>query len=442
MTDCRIVARLGLSLVLAASHAALAEEEGQGLLPVPDYGGDLWNRSRLTGDWGGTRTDLANKGVQVDVDWTQYVQGVVDGGLDRDTRYGGHLDYLVNLDLMRMGLIPGGLVKFRAESRYGESVNGISGQILPVNTTALFPVTNRLDEDVAIAITDLNYTQFLSEHLAVLVGKLDTLDADPNEFASGRGKSQFMNANFLFNSVPALRLPYSTLGAGVLWLPTNNITVNASIINTTDSSTDTGFDDFGDGQTVSAEADFQYRLRDLPGGMNVGGLYSFNQDFADVGGKLIFQPGQGLAVEQEDDTWALYWSTWQYLFVEDPGDAPIDLANGVPDREGVGVFARFGVADQDTNPVEWSGSFGVGGRGIIPSRDDDVFGVGYYYTHFQETRVSGLLGFKDEGQGFETFYNAAITPASRLTFDLQLADSALPDTDTAVILGGRLNLTF
>jgi porin len=266
MTEARIVAHLGLSLVLVASHAALAEEGAQGLLPVPDYGGDLLNRSRLTGDWGGTRTDLANKGVQVEVDWTQYVQGVVDGGLDRDTRYGGHLDYLINLDLMRMGLIPGGLVKFRAESRYGESVNGISGQILPVNTTAFFPVTNRLDEDVAIAITDLNYTQFFSEHLAVFVGKLDTLDADTYEFASGRGKSQFMNANFLFNSVAALRLPYSTLGTGVLWLPTKNITVNASILNTTDSSTDTGFDDFGDGQTVSAEADFRYRLGGCPAG--------------------------------------------------------------------------------------------------------------------------------------------------------------------------------
>jgi porin len=272
MTDRRIVARLVLSLVLGASDAALAQEGAEGLLPVPDYGGDLWNRSRLTGDWGGMRTDLANKGVQVDVDWTQYVQGIADGGLDRSTRYGGHVDYLINLDLMRM--IPGGLVRFRAESRYGESVNGISGQILPVNTTALFPLTNRLDEDVAVAITDLNYIQFLSEHLAVLVGKLDTLDADPNEFASGRGKNQFMNANFLFNSVVALRLPYSTLGAGVLWLPTQDITVNASIINTIDSSTDTGFDDFGDGQTVSVETDFQYRLGGLPGGMNIGGLYS------------------------------------------------------------------------------------------------------------------------------------------------------------------------
>jgi porin len=114
----------------------------------------------------------------------------------------------------------------------------------------------------------------------------------------------------------------------------------------------------------------------------------------------------------------------------------------VPDREGVGIFARFGVADQDTNPVEWSASLGLGGRGIISSRDDDVFGVGYYYTRLQGTRVGGLLGIKDEGQGFETFYNAAITPASHLTFDMQLADSALPNTDTAVILGARLNLSF
>jgi porin len=442
MIDCRVAAALRAALFLVASDAALAQEAAQGLLPVPDYGGDLWNRSRLSGDWGGVRTDLANKGVQVDVDWTQYVQGVVDGGLDRSTRYGGHLDYLINLDLMRMGLIPGGLIRFRAESRYGDSVNGISGQILPVNTTASFPLTNRLDEDVAVAVTDLNYTQFLSEHLAVYFGKLDILDADANEFASGRGKSQFMNANFIFNSTLALRAPYSTLGAGVLWLPTKSITVNASIINTTDSSTDTGFDDFGDGQTASVETDFQYRLRDLPGGMNFGALYSFNQDFNQIGGRLILQPGQQLEVEKEDDTWALYWSTWQYLFVEDPSDQPVDLANGAPDRQGVGPFARFGVADPDTNPVEWSASIGIGGRGMIPFRDDDVFGVGYYYTSFQKTRVGGLLGFKDEGQGFETFYNMAIIPAAHLSFDLQLTDSALPHTDTAVILGGRLNLTF
>ena len=317
MTARRVVVRLWLLLALAAASRALAQDvpEGaaQGLLPVPEYGADFWKRANLTGDWGGLRTTLANEGVQLDVDWTQYLQGDVAGGLDQTTRYGAHFDYLLHLDLMRMGLIPGGLITVRAESRYGHSVNGAVGTILPVNTTAFFPLTDELDENVAVAVTDLNYTQFLSQHFAVFGGKLDTLDADLNEFASGRGKSQFMSANFLFDSVAALRLPYSTLGVGVLWLPRANVSIKASLINTTDSSTTTGFDDFGDGASASAEAGVQYRLAERPGGMNLGGLYSFDQDFAKVGGLLIFQPGQGVVVPNEDDTWAIYWSAWQYL---------------------------------------------------------------------------------------------------------------------------------
>jgi porin len=424
----------------AEGEAATAASEG--LLPLPDYSGDLWQRSHLSGDWGGTRNELAGKGVQVEVDWTQYVQSIVDGGIDEATRYGGHLDYLVHLDLMRMGLIPGGLITIRAESRYGRSVNGVSGMILPVNTAALFPLTDELDEDVGIALTSFNYTQFLSEQLVVLVGKIDTLDGDPNEFASARGKTQFMDANFLFDAAMALRLPYSTLGTAVLWMPTPNVTVNTSLINTLDSSTSGGFDDIGDGTSASVEVEFQYRLGELPGGMNVGALYSFDQDFSQLGGKLIFQPGQSLSIEQEEETWAAYWSTWQYLRVEDASDKRIDLRNGLPDREGFGVFTRVGIADEDTNPVDWSVSIGIGGRGIIPSRDLDVFGVGYYFTRIRETRIGGLLGIDDESQGFEAFYELAITPATYLTLDAQVQDSALPDIDTAVILGARLNLRF
>ncbi len=330
----------------------------------------------------------------------------------------------------------------RAESRYGNSVNGIAGTILPVNTTAFFPLTPQLDEGVPITVTDLNYTQVLCEKLAVSVGKFDTLDGDLNEFASGRGKSQFMNANFLFNSAMALRLPYSSLGLAVRWMPTRNISVSSSLINTTDSSTTTGFEDFGKGASWSAEADFQYRLVTLPGGMNIGGLYSFDQNFNQVGGELILQPGQKLSVAQKNSTWAVYWSTWQYLFVKDPTNNLINLADGVPDHQGFGFFARAGLADQQTNPVEWSASIGLGGRGMIPSRGNDVFGVGYYYTGFQDTRINGLLGIDDFGQGFEAFYNIAITPATHLALDVQVNDPSLPNTSTAVILGMRLNLSF
>jgi len=433
----------------AATEAPAAATEPQGILPIPDYGGDLWSREFLTGDWGGTppvRTSLAEKGVQLRVDWTQHLQGVVEGGRDTSTRYAGNLDYVINLDLMRMGVMDGALVKFRAESRYGNSVNGIAGPILPVNTDAFFPLTRELDDDIPITITSLNYTQFLSPKLAVLLGKVDTLDGDPNEFASGRGTSQFMNSNFVFNSALALRTPYSTLAFGVVWLPVHekdrSITVANTVMNTGDSSTTTGFDDFGDGTTWTIEANFQYRLGELPGGQNAGFLYSFDQDFASFSGKLIFVPGEGVIIPSTDETWAVYWSGWQYLFVEEHIDALISPGDGMVDRQGVGLFARAGFADRDTNPIEWTLSGGVGGRGIIPSRDNDTFGVGYYYTSLQSTRLSGLLDVNDHTQGFEAFYNIAITPAARLSFDAQVVDSPAGNIDTAVILGMRLGLTF
>ena len=80
---------------------------------------------------------------------------------------------------------------------------------------------------------------------------------------------------------------------------------------------------------------------------------------------------------------------------------------------------------------------------MIPSRGNDVFGAGYYYTSFQDTRLfSDLLAFDSYSEGFEAFYNVAITPAAHLSLDLQLQNPAVADTSTAVVLGTRLNLAF
>ena len=56
-----------------ASHTTASADQSQGLLPVPDYGGDIWGRDYLTGDWGGTRTDWANKGVQFGLEYLQWI---------------------------------------------------------------------------------------------------------------------------------------------------------------------------------------------------------------------------------------------------------------------------------------------------------------------------------------------------------------------------------
>lgn len=418
----------------------------QGLLPIPDYSGDLWKRRALLGDLGGARTSLAEEGIQFGINWNQSVQSVVGGGLDSKTAYGGKLEYNLSLDLMRMGVVPGGLVELRGESRYGESINGDTGSLLPVNSDFFFPLADELDAGVPFFLTTLTYTQFFSESFAIFAGKFDTLNGDPNEFAAGRGLTQFQNLNFLFTPAPLVTVPYATLGAGLVFKPTPDVTFTTSFFTTSDASGTTGFSGIGDGWTWSGEAQVQYRAGHLPGGFNVGGSYAWDNDFATANRRYTFRPGQGIIAEPDKDTsWAMYASTWQYLFVEDADqvrDAPLDLLNGVPDLQGIGLFARVGFADEDTNPLEFAFSVGLGGRGVIPGRDDDLFGVGYFNNEPQSLRLQQIADIPNNTQGFEAFYNVAITPAMGLTFDVQLVEPATNTLDTAMVLGLRLLVRF
>ena len=153
-----VVAVLAVIPPAWAADTSSGDMQPVGILPVPDYTGDLRTRSALTGDWGGLRQQWADKGATFRFDWYQAAQGVVDGGVDQRWAYGTNLDLYADLDMDRMGILPGALVAFRAQSRFGDSVNEDSGLLLPVNAYSSFPLTLPGDEDVPISITELKYT--------------------------------------------------------------------------------------------------------------------------------------------------------------------------------------------------------------------------------------------------------------------------------------------
>ena len=263
-------------------------------------------------------------------------------------------------------MLPGGLVTVRAFSRYGTSVNGIAGPLLAVNTIGFVPITKNLDDSIPLTVVNVTYTQFLSSQFAITLGKLETLSGDANEFASGRGESQFLNMNLVFSPVLAMDVPYNTLGGGVSWVPDPHVKVSSLVVATNDSSTTSGFETLGNGWTWTTEADFQYRLGNLPGGTNIGAAYAWDNNFSLVHGQFVFVPGIGLAKITKSDTWGFYHSNWQYQFVKGLTKPLTDVGSGEPNYQGVGVFARLGVADQDTNPFKFGASVGVGGKGMVP----------------------------------------------------------------------------
>jgi porin len=417
-----------------------SEARPSGILPIPDFAGDPLSRKFLLGDWGGARTDLANKGVQFDLSFTQVYQGIVGGGDEQAWRYGGKLVSHTNFDFDRMELIPGGILLVTTESRYGESVNGIAGTLLPVDSVLYFPLTDELDEDLLIAITELRYTQLFSPELGVFFGKYVPLGGDLNEFAGGRGDTQFMSQPFLGPSVTALINPYSTLGAGAFYNPSPNASFTFSMYQSADSSTTSGFQNFNEGWTMDLSARFQYRIGNLPGGVRGAFEYAFDGNYADFTDRFI-DPSGSLRVPSSSDAWLVYGNIWQYVYVADESDKPINLGDGRPDRKGIGLFARWGISS-DVNPIKWTVSGGIGGRGLIPGREDDSFGVGYAFGEARtDDFVPGSIA-SGSGSRAEAFYNMAITPATNLTFDVQYADQLLAGQDPAWILGLRLRLNF
>jgi hypothetical protein len=121
---------------------------------------------------------------------------------------------------------------------YGRDINARSGAVIPPNVNSTLPLPG-LD---GVTIPHLSITQFLSEHVAVSVGKLDPTGGDANEFAHIVGDDRFLGSAFACNPVVALTAPYSALGAALLILPTKDFVLALSAIDTEGLATRTGFD--------------------------------------------------------------------------------------------------------------------------------------------------------------------------------------------------------
>ncbi|MGD9293407.1 MAG: carbohydrate porin [Roseobacter sp.] len=423
---------------------------GAGILPIPDYTGDVSERSYLSGDWGGTRTNLANRGLQVDLDTVTWAHSFVDGGSRDDTRVGGNLTFNLKWDLMRAGILPGALITLRAESRWGNSANFSVGQINFPSVAAITPTNySAPDDGYNLSVTQLAYTQFLSEKAGFTIGKFDLFgEGDANEFAGGRGRTQFSNWSLNYG-MPTLIVPSSTVGLGAIFLPSENTTITALLTSGTECVDSNCFDDLDDqGKIATASIAHQYNLNGKPGGLNGQAVYLFDNDFLELnslsfnlrdairGGSLR----EGFDFGGKDTSWIVGGSFWQYLSVKGAApQGPLNLTNKVPDLRGWGVFGRLYFADKDTNPWKTTVAVGLGGRGLFDSRPDDLFGVGYYYNDQSKTLFEPGV---DDGQGAEVFYNFAITPAARFTTSAQWIKAVSPTVDNTTLVSARLQVTF
>ena len=454
---------VGLLILTAATPA------GAQPVAVPDsWGGDFWSRSRLTGSWGGFRDELGKKGVVFDVDLTLTPQGVLAGGRDTGAEFWGNADYTLNLDTQKLGLWPGGFLRVYAGSSFGESVSDRAGALVPVSTMLLIPQPN----EPSTGLMHATFTQFLSPRFGVTAGKIFTLES-PGEFA-GDYRTQFLNAGLSIPMSLAL-VPISAYGGGIIVVPWEGAVLSALAIDPSGTVKNNDITDaFDDGVMVVASAQVAIAPFGLRGNQRVGFTWSdkerlsLAQDPGNVARFLLTEtfprlndPGPVLRrilerffpellvpvqpANRESSTWAIFYGFDQYLW--HPGG----------DRSrGIGIFFTFGTSDGEANPIKYSYSTGIGGKGVIPGRPADTFGVGWARTELSDHFVPFLreqlrLGLKRE-DALEVYYNFAITGWLNATLDLQVIEPALQkklgssgrleNVDTTVVAGLRLRARF
>lgn len=383
----------------------------------------------LSGDWFGGRTLLAESGVDFQAAVTQFYFGNTAGGVDREFRYAGRGDYVLNLDAGKMGVQEGFFVKLRAEHRFGEPIGGASGAFLPETIAAALPVP----DSEQVYLTNVLFTQALSENFILYAGKLDTLDGDLNAFAHGRGLTQFSNTSFVVNPIAFRTVPYSTLGAGFAILDEGLPLFMFSVLNPVESAATSGFERLGDeGVALSAQLRLPTAIAGLPGHQLLAGTWS-SRNYVSLGQDArVVLPN--VPIDRTSGSWSLFWNCDQYLFV--------DAAN--PAR-GWGLFGRAAIGDDQANPIAWFLSAGVGGSSPLPGRAADGFGVGWYYVGGSDQVgrfAEFLLGPIGDGQGVELFYDVAVTPSIHVTPDVQMIVPSREQIDPALLIGVRARMVF
>ena len=435
----------------------------------PTWGGSFWDRPRLTGDWFGLRDEMGKKGIVLDVDLLQVPQGVMSGGRKSLAEYSGLAEYTLNVDTQKLGLWPGGFLNVMAMTSYGDNVNNASGALAPPNILSLFPQPG----DTTSALMNLTFMQFLSPKFGIVVGKIFGLGGDNNEFAHDI-HSTFLNTALDFNMTLALA-PFSAYGGALLFLPWEGAAFSVSVIDPSGTATNNDISEaFKDGVLVGGEGRVTIKPFGLVGHQLLGFIWgnkervSLQQDPENLARLLLQQrfarlgdPGPVLRkileqffpallvpaqpVNTTNNTWTVYYNFDQFLW----------SPKGDP-KSGIGAFFRFGISDGIANPIKYAYNVGLGGKGIVPGRPLDTFGVGWARTQMSSNFVPFLrqqlnLGL-DKEDAVEMYYNFSVTRWLNATLDLQVIDPALnkflnssgqlQNMNTSVVGGLRLYSRF
>lgn len=412
----------GLPPVLPGQHPGARSSSPEQAAAAPSarewFGhADLMDWSRLTGDWGGARSTLAERGFDLNGSLTSEWSQVVSGGLAERSAFRFLLDLNLTVDLGVFAGIEGGSVF----ADFQTADTGVGGRY-----DGAFQSPSNIAIDGSITqLSQLWYEQWLlGRALRVKAGKIDA----NAEFAFIEAAGGFINASAGFTPtiVGFPTYPDPACGLNAFLYPTEDISIGVGVFDgafgadgvRTGALGPAGVfdDDDSDDWFLVAEA-----------GARAGGLRGAIGGWWHTGDFDTFAGGQ------DEGTGGAYALAEASLWTPEGA--------GPDDARGISGFVQLGLADDAVSAVSAQYAGGIVFNGLVPGRTDDAFGL---YASLCDFSDDAAAGFDADEFVVEFTYECAVTPWLTVKPDLQWIANPGGDesVDDAFVATLRCILTF
>ncbi|HOA74852.1 MAG TPA: carbohydrate porin [Phycisphaerae bacterium] len=396
----------------------------------PSY--NLATTPKLLGTWGGVRTELEKAGFSfAPVLISGYTQNM-RGGLNTENAHDvpGIVQYNFELDFNKMKLVPGGSFFIRAIQTWNDGVKDDVGSIsTPTNTWGS-------SGDNEILVDKWWWRQrWFDDRLELRLGKLQNIIDlfDVNAYAANQ-YTKFSNSFLVANPI----LPSTKgIGAFVRFWATDWMYVQAAAMDPDQRPTRTGFDTAFHGPChfrgfweLGLTPQWPSAKGTMPGGYRFGTWY-------DPKTKQIFRDSLGGARFPRYNTgdMGFYMNFDQLVWKENANPK---------DKQGLGVFGRYGYAHGEYNRLEHFWSLGTQYEGLLPTRDKDTLGFGVAQAILSRQYRHEINSRADRETVYEAYYAIHVTPWLQITPDVQVITNpgGTKDGRDSIVGSLRLRILF
>ena len=430
-----------LTVLACFAGSAIADEEKS-----PD-----WNAQTLTGDWGGIRSNLYNKGINLEFSHKSDVLDNVSGGIKRGAAWMGHTEARIKMDMEKLLGWDATSAYIHYHSQLGSKFNrdyvgsfiGVDNIETSVNTAQFYHawIQKSFSDDslsLLAGLYPIDSEFYVTDTSCVFIqppyGPGNELSQSgqngPPIFPVGalglRLKYTAPNKNFYLQGAVTDGVPGdpNNLRGTHIQLNKGDGTLSIAEFGYTPQGDEPPFEAAKPGELIEPEQKVHEEHESF--NKTAIGFWRYSSRFDDLSdvdafGNPLRRVSQGA-----------YFLAERTLMVKK--DHP---------SQGLSGFVRFGTASPDIHQADWTGSVGLRYHGLIDGRDDDIAGIAVTLNHASDKYR--LINSSDSGQtNVEASYRAQLKPWLALQPTVQYIQNPNmdPTLQDAWVAGIRTEINF